>query len=105
LDHLQDTGFAPGAIAILTRTRGEGTEVVDFLHEQNALSSKHRYEVISNESLLLKNYPAVRLLINCLRYIKNTDSELALTNVAVEYFNLKHTSEKLTSLLSTVTLK
>lgn len=105
IDHLQDTGFAPGAIAILTRTRSEGTEVVDFLHEQNAISSIHRYEVISNESLLLKNYPAVRLLINCLRYIKNTDSELALTNVAVEYFNLKHTPEKLTRLLSTVTLK
>lgn len=104
IDRLLEHGYSPGSIAILTRTKGEGAEVVDFLHEQNDGSGR-RYEVLSNESLLLVNFPAIRLIINCLKFIRDPESELALANVAVEYFYTKNSKDKLSELLAKVTFK
>jgi len=101
IEVLQDRGYRPGQTAVLTRTRKEGTEIVNYLNEISKEKNSYRYDVISNESLLIKNFTAVRLLINCLKYTTDPHSDLLRANVAVEYYREKNITENLSSLFNT----
>lgn len=63
---LETAGYSHDALCILTRTRREGVLVSDYL-------MKAGIPVVSSETLLLKNHPAVRFLISLLRHLNLPD--------------------------------
>lgn len=87
LRDLQDRGYSPGDITFLTRTAREGTLLVDLLLRLNAANrdGRYRYDVISSESLLIKNSPVIGLLVGILRYIQNPSDELNRVMAVYEY--------------------
>ncbi len=89
LRELQDRGYKPGDIAFLVRTAKEGVAIVDLLLElkKNNTDSRYSYDVISNESLLIKNSPTINLLIGVLRYIQDSTLELNGLLVLYEYYH------------------
>ncbi|MFR0835227.1 MAG: UvrD-helicase domain-containing protein [Barnesiella sp.] len=64
LKELQDRGRKLKDIAFLVRTGNQGKQIVDLLLDLNAKNTddKYRFDVISNESLLLKNAPVIKLI-------------------------------------------
>ena len=87
LRDLQDRGYSPGDITFLTRTAREGTLLVDLLLRLNEENSdpRYRFDVISSESLLIKNSPVIGLLVGILRYIQNPSDELNRVMAVYEY--------------------
>ena len=63
-------GYEYKDIAVLVATNSEGANVIKCILDYNASleSTEQKINVISNESLLLRNSPAVRLVISHLRY-------------------------------------
>lgn len=64
-------GYEYKDIAVLVSTNAEGADVVKRILDYNATldDSESPINIISNESLLLRNSPAVRLIISHLRYL------------------------------------
>lgn len=64
-------GYEYKDIAVLVSTNSQGADVIKRILEYNAAvdDTESVINVISNESLLLKNSPAVRLIISHLRYL------------------------------------
>ncbi len=84
LRDLQDRGYKPGDIAILVRRAKDGVDIVNLLLNEKS-DSKYRYDVISSESLLIKNSPIVNLVIGILRYIQDPAVELNRLLAVYEY--------------------
>ncbi|WP_339658403.1 UvrD-helicase domain-containing protein [Flavobacterium frigidarium] len=62
-------GFEYKDIVILTRKRGQGVAIANYLTEQNI-------PLLSSETLMIQNATEVRLIIHLLKYLKNnTDLE------------------------------
>lgn len=91
LRDLQDRGYSPGDITFLTRTAREGTLLVDLLLRLNDENDDphYRFDVISSESLLIKNSPLIGLLVGILRYIQDPSVELNRVMAVYEYNRLK----------------
>lgn len=91
LRDLQDRGYTPGDITFLTRTAREGTMLVDLLLRLNSENTdgRYRYDVISSESLLIRNSPIINLLIGILRYIQDPSIELNRLLAVYEYNSRK----------------
>ncbi len=92
-----EKNYLPGQIALLVRTKAEGTKLANFLIEAN--NNKHfikELSVISNESLLLINSPAVKILIAALNFINNPNERLYIAEI-IQNFNFlnNHTQEAL----------
>ncbi|MDR6969440.1 ATP-dependent exoDNAse (exonuclease V) beta subunit [Flavobacterium arsenatis] len=62
---VQSQGFEYRDIVILTRKRGQGIAVANYLTEQNI-------PLLSSETLMIANATEVRLIISFLRYLKNS---------------------------------
>lgn len=70
-----DRGYRQHDIALLCNRRIEGTEMINALLEyNNSPQCRNKIEVISTESLLLKQSPSVRLIISHLRYLAAADA-------------------------------
>lgn len=102
LRDLQDRGYSPGDITFLTRTAREGTLLVDLLLRLNDENRdpRYRYDVISSESLLIKNSPVIGLLVGILRYIQNPSDELNRVMAVYEYNRQKSAGSDEAVLLS-----
>jgi ATP-dependent exoDNAse (exonuclease V) beta subunit len=74
-----DEGYSMGDIAILCRKNKESAEMANFLVEAN-------YNIISRDSLLLKNSPIVRLLVAFMRVVNQPDNRLAKSEVAYLFY-------------------
>ncbi len=68
LRELQDAGYGWEAICILTRSRKEGEKLSLALTEADI-------PIISSETLLLKNHPAIQFLIDLLEHLRNPEDE------------------------------
>jgi len=86
IEELQDLGYGLSDIAILVRENKEAQIIADMMlaYSQAHPGSKYRYDVLSNESLLIGNSPVVKWLVAAMRYIVDPDD---LINRAV--FNSK----------------
>lgn len=75
---LQDKGMEAGDMAIIVRTNAQGEEIVNFFLEQSGLPENQGYNlsVLSNESLFLRNSPAVGFVMNMIRHLVNRDEKL-----------------------------
>ncbi len=70
-----DRGYSQSDIAILVNTNAQGATMIRNILEYDKLDDRrHRINVVSNESLLLCNSPAVRLVVSYLRYIALTQT-------------------------------
>lgn len=105
INKLRERGYAMSDIAVLVNKRKEGNAVVESILEYNdALGSDNHpnhIDVISAESLLLKNSPSVRLIISVLRFLEITQYELdpenddtAGENNDFKYFLKKRVAEQ-----------
>jgi len=76
--------FNKNEICVLTRTRKQGVIIADYLTDNGI-------EIVSSETLLLKNSDKVNFIINLLTYLQNIDDKEAYLNVLYfihEYFLL-----------------
>jgi len=73
IDTLKESGYKDKDICVLTNQNKYATEIASFLIENG-------YNIISNESLLLKNAPEVRMIIAFFKLLLNTNDELQLAN-------------------------
>ena len=80
--------FNKNEICVLTRTRKQGVSIADFLTDNGI-------DVISSETLLLKNSDKVIFIINLLTYLQNNadkEAHLDILYFIYEYFH--HTEDK-----------
>ena len=80
-----DASFQKNEVCILVRTKAQGIEVANYLTE-------NKIEIISSETLLLKNNPKVDFLINLLEFIQNSENkeiQIKLLYFIYEYFKIK----------------
>lgn len=84
IEEIQQAGIEPGEIAILVRTRREGTMVAGKLLEHARITGdSHHFRLISSESLLLTHNASVSLLISALHFLVHPTDEL--NNALLKY--------------------
>lgn len=79
IQRLQDANYQVNDIAILVRTNPQGRKITQGLMEYHLEHGEdgYKYDVISNESLYIKNNAAVHLILQCLNWIANQEQPLA----------------------------
>jgi superfamily I DNA/RNA helicase len=77
VEQMQDNGYNLSDIAILVRDKKDARLIADyFLEYQKKSGGKYRYDILSGDSLLLKNAEIVKWLVACFKYIiDSSDSE------------------------------
>ena len=81
IENLQDKGYSGSDIGILVRTNSEGAKVLNCLLEyqmsvEESKKTRYNYNIISNESLLLSNSPAVNFIVTYLASLHNPADNL-----------------------------
>ncbi|MFI5211295.1 MAG: UvrD-helicase domain-containing protein [Ignavibacteria bacterium] len=71
-------GYNQRDIMVLVRTKSDGNEAANYLIQAG-------FRVVSSESMILTNSPAVRLLLNLLKYIIDPEDRLARTEILYNY--------------------
>ena len=91
IEQLQDLGYGLSDIAILVRENKEAQMIADSLlaYRQEHPDSKYRYDVLSNESLLIGNSPVVKWLVAAMRYIVEPEDKINRAYLQHEYENSK----------------
>jgi ATP-dependent helicase/nuclease subunit A len=86
-EELQIQGVNIRDIAFLVRDNKDGQKIAARFIEYKATTdtSKFKYEVVSNESLMLYRAPCIVVLINALRVIADPNDLIARANLAYEY--------------------
>lgn len=87
LKELQDKNIALKDIAILVRSKAEGSLVADCLLQAKATNNdpKYRFDIISDEALFIHNAPIVKLVIGILNYLQNPEVEINRILAVYEY--------------------
>ncbi|MFC2124006.1 UvrD-helicase domain-containing protein [Bacteroidota bacterium] len=96
LESLQDDGLNIGDIAILVREKKDGARVANYLMDyQNSEKTKpgYRYSVISSESLFLPASHAIRIIINTMQLLYNSDDRIALFNILYYSHLMNHSNQ------------
>jgi len=91
IEQWQDKGFALRDMAVLVRFNKEATEIVEYLlNYKNSELAKpgYRYDVISNEALIIGNSQSVKFIVQALRYILQPDDRLLQSMVTYLYYLL-----------------
>ncbi len=83
IQRLQDANYQLNDIAILVRTNPQGRKIAQGMmeHALKVGDDGYKYDIISNESLYIKNNPAVHLILQCMAWIANTEQPLALSQL------------------------
>lgn len=91
IESLQEQGFALKDIAIVVRWNHEATEVAETLlnYKEQHPGSPYRYDIISNEALLIGNAQSVKAVIALMRHFRNPKDKTRLM-MAVYEFNRYH---------------
>ncbi len=82
IESVQDKGYNVSDIGILVRNNREGAlvlkEIIEYSIEcPEEKKNRYNYNVVSNESLLLVNSPAINFLIAVLKVLDNPDDMIA----------------------------
>ena len=77
IELLQDRGFSLSQIAVLVRSNKDAVLVAESLlnYKREHADSKYRYDIISNEALLVANAQSVKAAIAILRHFQNPADE------------------------------
>jgi ATP-dependent exoDNAse (exonuclease V) beta subunit len=78
VNDLLDKGLRPGEIAILVRKKDQAVKVMESLLSYMNNDKEHRktYNLISDDSLFIRNSGAVKFLLGMLRYFLNPDDDI-----------------------------
>ena len=87
LRSLLSKGYRARDIAFLVRTAKEGRKIVEFLLDLSGedKGNLRNIRVVSEESLLISNAPAVKLIVGILRYLQNPSYPINELILAYEY--------------------
>jgi len=84
--NVQKRGFKARDICILTRTKTEGSRIAEILMDVASKGDETtNFNLISNESIMLENNPAVKFLISILRYILYPSDKLHFLYLKYEF--------------------
>lgn len=103
LESLQTAGVKLKDIAILVRRHYDGQRVVEHLvkHKKSERAKPDcRYDVVSNESLLLKGAASINLILAAMRYLANTDDVIARAQLAYEFARIHEPTRPLPEVFS-----
>jgi len=93
IERIQDLGYSAGEIAILVRRAEEGRMVIEqLLKYKNSMDARpgYTYDAVSGESLFIGKSPAVRLLVNCLKYCANPTDNLVLADIQYSHYLVRN---------------
>ncbi len=83
---LKNKNYEPGDITVLVRTNKQAQFIMQILRDyQHTELNATRYPIVSSESLLIANAPAVRLLTSALRYLDTPYDTLNTAVLLTEY--------------------
>ena len=103
IEKMQEAGYLLRQMAILTRTNREAGEIANFLlnyAEEHPEKQNYKYNVISNEALLLESSLSIQFIISLLTYLANPKESHNNAILITQYSKLKHLSlEKTNNLL------
>lgn len=88
IERLQDQGFALKDIAILVRKNDEAIEVAETLlkYKEENLHSRYRYDIISNEALVIGNAQSIKAAVALLRHFQNPKDDTRRMLAVYEYY-------------------
>jgi len=87
IEMAQDKGVAARDMAILVRTKGEAKIIADRLLQEKVQSTgTYNFNVLSGESLYVKNAASVSFLISLLRLLKDPDDDLSLSFANYQFY-------------------
>ncbi len=92
LEALQEQGFALKEIAIVVRWNNEAVQVAETLlaYKEQHPDSPYRYDIISNEALLIGSARSVKAVIALLRHFQNPGDETRRMMALYEYYRFVH---------------
>ncbi|MDR1746491.1 MAG: UvrD-helicase domain-containing protein [Tannerella sp.] len=87
IERLQQNGYALRDIAILVRTRAEGVSVAETLlsYKDAHPESAYRYDIISEDALIISHSSAVNFMVSMLRYLNRPDEPSAFPFAQMAY--------------------
>jgi ATP-dependent helicase/nuclease subunit A len=91
VEELQEKGVAIKDIAFIVRDNRDGKLIANrFMEYRTSPDAKgdYKYDVVSNESLMIDRASCVLVLLNALRVINNIDHQIARAHLAYEYQKL-----------------
>jgi ATP-dependent exoDNAse (exonuclease V) beta subunit len=91
VEQLQDNGYELRDMAILTRTGAEGLLAAETLLEygETHTGSRYKYDIISEDSLMVSSALSVRWAVAMLKYIRRPDIDGSLRIAQTAYAMLK----------------
>lgn len=91
IQSLQDANYNLRDIAILVRRKDEGNKVVKALQAmQEKSDTRYKYDIISNESLFLRNAPVVHFLLSVIEFLHIPDEVVHKEEVQYAYYHHIH---------------
>ncbi len=92
IEALQDQGFALKDIAVVVRWNKEAVEVAETLleYKENHPDSPYRYDIISNEALLIGSAQSVKAIIALMRYFRNPKDSALRMMAIYEFYRFIH---------------
>lgn len=88
IEELQDAGFKLKDIAILVRRNTEAVEIAEYLlaYQEDNPDSKYKYDIISNEALVIANAQSIKAIIAILRWATNQNDRTVKTLAVYEFY-------------------
>ena len=80
LDRLTEAGVNQGDITILTRRNKDIAQICSWFAE-----NRPEYRMVSDEAFYMETSPALRIIINAMRYISNPTDNISLAALAIEW--------------------
>jgi ATP-dependent exoDNAse (exonuclease V) beta subunit len=80
LDRLTLSGVNQGDITILTRRNKDIAQICSWFAE-----NRPEYRMVSDEAFYMETSPALRIIINAMRYISNPTDNISLAALAIEW--------------------
>ena len=84
IKNLQDNNYQPADITILVRTNDQGRKVAKVLMDQSD-DLKYDFTCMSNESLFVKNNPAVHFILQVLDMLSSPKDEFKLKQATIAF--------------------
>lgn len=94
IEALQDQGFALKEIAIVVRWNHEAVQVAETLlaYREQHPESPYRYDIISNEALLIGSAQSIKAVISLMRHFRNPKDSIFRMMAIYEYYRFQHHS-------------